>query len=192
MDLGRQQQPAVVHRIAEDRVQGIAVRAGAALVAGKQQEGLGRPILAAGIAFELDLGHGRPGTADVPRRRVHQQVLAGAVETGRARLLGGGEEGVPGEAVDVRRAHTTRVAHDEGDVIAGVRDHAVQQQLPLDGIPHSTAGATQHAFRRPGMSADRAHVGLDHGQGDLHGIPPSIRFQRSRCQVASRVPSSDQ
>ena len=150
VELRAQEQPAVVHRVAEDRVERVVVGARAALVAGEHEERLGRPVVARRVAVELDLGDGRARAADVARRRVHEEILTGAVEARHARLVGRGQEAVPREAVDLAGAHAPRVAHDDGDVVAGVGDEAVEEQAGTATASRSLA-RTVSSMRSDGL-----------------------------------------
>src|SRR5207247_3549208 len=107
-----------------ERVGAVAVPARARR---EDEKGLGRSLLAGRTAAELDLVAARSGAPDIARRRVREEVLAGAIEPARARLLGGGDEAVPRPAVDLASAHAARVAHDDGDVVARVGDDPVQE-----------------------------------------------------------------
>jgi hypothetical protein len=159
---GRQHQPRRVHRVGEGEVQRQVEGAGIGLVGGEEHERLGRAFL------ELHLRRGRPHAAHVAGEGVLQQVLAGAVQ---ALILGGagaGDEGIPRQFVDFGVAHAARVRHQDGDIVAGVADIAVEQQtLPLPG--NEGSHRVEQALRRADVAADRADVGLDDAQGDFHG-----------------------
>src|SRR6266545_4709197 len=128
-----EEQPAVVHRIAEHRVERVVERAGAALVRGEHQDRLRGPVLAPRIALEFDLRHAGSGAADVAGGCIDQEVLSRAVQPLFLRNLGARDEAAPGELVDRLGARAVRVGHDERDVVSGVRDHGVDEELAGSG-----------------------------------------------------------
>src|SRR3990170_5234849 len=166
-----EEQPAVVHGVAEDRVQRQVVGAGAALVGGEDDERLRRPVGALRVALHVDLSDAGTGAADVAGRRVDQQVLAGAVAALLAGDLRRRQEAVPGELVHSVRPGAVRVRHEQGDVVAGVGDHAVDEQV-ADGAGDAPLGFRHHSLRGPGVAADAADVRLDRRECDSHCFPP--------------------
>jgi hypothetical protein len=192
VELRAEEQSPVVHGVAEDRVERIVVHAGPALVAGEDQERLGGPLLARRVAVELDLRDRRTRPAHVAGRRIHEQVLARPVEAGRARLLRGGEERIPGEAVDLPGPDRAGMAHDQRDIVAGVGNEAIQEQMVPDGVAEPLARRFQHAARGPGVPPDGPDVRLDDRQRDLHVDASSETGPRTcgslRHPVASTVP----
>jgi hypothetical protein len=145
------------------------------------------------VALEFDFGHGRPGAANVARGGVDEQILAGAIEAALAGLFRGGEERVPGEAVDIACGNAVAMAHDQGDVIAGIGDRAVDEQLAYR-LGHAGAHHIEHGLRGFRVTTNRADVGLDDGQGDLvHvGLPAEENVGCSNlnfCQLYQKVVS---
>ena len=120
--VGRQDQPRRVHRVGEGEVERQVVGAGIGLVGGEEEEGLVRAFV------ELDLGDRRAHAVHVAGERVLEQVLAGAVQTLLLGHCGRRHERVPGELVHFRVAAAARMRHQDRDVVAGVRDAAVDEQ----------------------------------------------------------------
>lgn len=168
-ELRAQQQSPVVHGIAEDRVERVAVHSWTALVSREHEECLGGTVLAGGIALEFDLGHRGTGPAHISGGGVGQQVLARAVEPGSPGFVGGRHKAVPGEPVGRRGADPVRVAHNDRDVVPRVSDETIEQQTPSHRVAHAGAHGLEHARRRPSVAADGTDVRLDDRERDPHG-----------------------
>src|SRR6266511_4129030 len=186
-----EEQPAVVHRIAEHRVERVVERARAALVRGEHQDRLRGPVLAPRIALECDLRHAGSGAADVAGGCIDQEILSRAVQPLLLRNLGARDEAAPGELVDRLGARAVRVGHDERDVVSGVRDHGVDEELAGSGArrPEPLAKRRDRRLRRPGVAADGADVGFDDREGDLHRCSSSRRHERRAVHASAGPPA---
>jgi hypothetical protein len=103
-----------------------------------------------------------------------------------------GEEGVPGEGMNVGCAHITRVTHGERDVIAPVHANARPAAASSRWRPATDCG-TGRACISDGLVYPLTDPTLVLMTDTVTLMVCLLRsVQRSRRQVASRVPSSDQ
>jgi hypothetical protein len=120
-----QKQTTAVHRTREDRPQREVEGPRAALVGGKDEKGLGRPL--PGVLGELDLRRSRSRPTDVPRGGVGQQVLPRTIEALLFRYLSARFEGCPCQVVDVGMPGALLVHHQQTDIVTR-EGHSVVQK----------------------------------------------------------------
>ena len=147
VDQPGQHESGAVHRVGEAQEQGQVVGAGSALVGGQHHKRFGgtHPVGRYRVVVPFDFGNRRTGAPDVARRRVGQQVLAGPIEAILPGDVGGVQEGVPSELVNVRVVLSLGVGGDDTDVVTGVPNKSVNQQAPFHGV----GGVGPHRVQHP-------------------------------------------
>ena len=82
-------------------------------------------MLALGVSHKLDLGDAWSCATHVSCRSIDQQILSGAVETAEPGFFRGRKEAIPGKTMDCTGPHSVLVAHDEDNIVTGVRDQTI-------------------------------------------------------------------
>src|SRR4029450_3314780 len=113
------------------------------------------------VVVELDLGDGGAGAADVARGGVDQEVLAGGVVPPGLGDGRPGDEGVPGEVVDVLVVRPPGVAAGDGDVVASVGHQGVDQHALGDGGLDVLLDSVAYGVGRAGVAARGTDVRLE-------------------------------
>ena len=152
-----------VHGVCEGEEDGEVIGAGAALVGGKDTEGLGGAHLVSldELVVELHLGDRGARAPDVAGRGVDQKVLSSTVHARFLGYPGRTDKGVPCELVDVRVVCASGVGHHYRDIVSRVGDEPINNEALASGLPYVGADRFQHAFRGFGVPADGAYVRLN-------------------------------
>ena len=114
-----------------------------------------------------------------------EQILAGAVQTLRPGGRRTGHERVPGHFVDLRVVYPAPMRADNGDVVAGIADIAVDDQV-LAVCRDVVAHRFQQPHRGLNMPPDGTDIGLDYAQREFHDGPSCRLRTGARRSVAAR------